>query len=71
MTNKPSGPNLGYAVADIVLDANYLTAGKAYPVLKVSDAAFVIKDDEGDLIYCAWERCAHLYGLNWRREVSE
>lgn len=65
-----------YAIADVVPNADYLTAGKRYEVLEDKGKGFVITDDDGDRLYCLWEDCAHLvtkdrtHRLDWRKEVS-
>lgn len=48
--------------------SGYLTAGKAYAVLKNGRRGFYIDADNGAKTYCLWRSCAHLDGRDWRRE---
>lgn len=54
----------------LIVDADYLTPGKRYPILKDAGDIFQITDDAGDDIWCAWEDCAHLSTGKWTREAA-
>lgn len=43
----------------------YLTKGKEYSITTCYDSLFTIIDDEGDELYCLFEECSHLDGLDW------
>ena len=59
-----------YARTNTVPDGcDYITPGKAYLVLRMSDtgAGFEWQSDTGDIEFAKWENSIHLDGGNWER----
>ena len=46
--------------------SEYLTSNENYLVQKVFiDKSFIIKDNEGERIFCRIFNCGHLNGMDW------
>ena len=44
---------------------SYLTEGKEYIIITCDESSFAIIDDVGSVLYCLFENCSHLDGLDW------
>jgi len=48
--------------------SGYLTPGKKYEILMSDEIGFYIISDTDRRMYCLWEGCSHLGGVDWIRE---
>lgn len=56
----------GVSVKAPKTECKYLTSYKDYVVKKVLiDDAFLIKDDNGEKLFCKLSDCGHLNGMDW------
>lgn len=68
MNSNPqtAGLRKGKSVKSPKIESEYLTSDKLYEVKKVFvDGTFLIKDDNGNNLFCKTSECGHLDGLDW------